>query len=988
MSDDWGSLFRKGWETTNNPRATLDEMNYAVSCLAAALVTSPPHFPFVALMQLVRIHCSLADRDSAACSYHAETAVTLAQHALALSKENYPGGRAPKLQLLIKDALGSAHLRRYRSKGSKQDCLRAIGLHRACLMSESPDFPSRIVKASWHHHLSVALIEYVRDFWTTNLLPEMLAAFGAGYAALRLSRWSNPHYWTTLCGFRVFIMLETKHHSISWAERGRTTSDIIMSFLHDVVWVLHRRATELAHVWLDRASRQNPEPNIATAIKLIGLVLLLLSINKGDTDAFDKCARQVQHLLSEEQSEFDLRHSPYLLDLLGALVRCRRLGLHHEGLIGKIGVQLDTLLPGRAEAAGDNTEVEVDPPRHHPERPRLYYLRGEAIYYDISAQKMSGHRNLKYKYAIAHLRAALTMVPDGHPRQLQYLLSLAFALAGSSQSTGAANNEADEHLHEFYSWMQLIAALEMEEGHPQRDISRGDEFEKLVPLLFSLALDGQDVVVKFGLNYMGYRHGLATVHSEQHIETGIAFASLSVRQCLTDVKNIGYTKDTRRLVEQGLEIWKNLHRDYPGNSSITFGYGAALSVQADHEQFQGDDLNLAYDIYGEGIKLMHLSWETSNSSPLVDVENRLFLAETYLKRQGVYVVLTGGEMDESDIDQALRQLQISAARSESAGLPAAVTYSVAKTWTKHALDLNRNHRLVSKACSAHARALSQLSWVGLALDDRLKAMKDADQVLAARAAIWAIQEEQYELALELSEASHTVLFSSVASTLKAPKMIETSYPELWLQYTSLGKKIANTASFREESSKTDPGHLNKLDDAQELGDLGIEFDQCISKIRKIPGQENFLKPVSFSEHEAAAKNRLIASLITSQDYEYCYALLLLGKAPQAIRLSLRPSETETLVGQYKRALSHGSRRVHPNDDCGGYRQMDRYKDQHINPTAIATEVLKKLWYLVMKPIIDFIEKNVVKQVSNLTYGFLSILKYFRPPRRITSFNSG
>ncbi|KAF8594070.1 hypothetical protein BDV93DRAFT_549332, partial [Ceratobasidium sp. AG-I] len=735
MADDWETLVLQGWDAVNaamnapNLQERLEHANHSLSLFEAAHEAVEEDSPFESFIGIIHAYCHLADFETniAASFNHAQAAVACAEYLLKLWLEENTAIIVTEELLRIKDAFGCALRQRYIYSGDPKDCIRAIELHSACVKY---DFPSNELRASWNYNLSLALISLVRYDWTIRRMPQIFLAFTSGYKALELSNWSNPRYIVTLCSFRIFIVLETKHHSIDWRNRNASPNGGNATNFPDVAALLHTVGIAGGQEWLSAADGLNPTPYVATMIHLVAHITQLLD---DDTSSFAQRAENVRQLLFEEQYEFDLGHTPYLLDLLGALVRCRRLGLHHGDLIETLG---QLLLGNLYGATGNNihAEILVNPAMHHHELPRLLYLIGESVYLRVSEQKIRGHRDLDYLPAVMHQRAALKLTPDGHPRQLLYLLSLAFALAGSAQNTGVQN---DDDMEEFLTWIQLISTLQVDDDSFARELSRGDEFEKLDLLLSSLPLEKFENVAEWALGYFLQRFRSASPESEQHRVAGIGFASLSMRLAMAIVKagDNTHTEISCGHIEQASEMWGDLYSYYSHVPTITFGYGAALSIRADHIHLLRGNTGAAHMIYGSSIEHMRQSLGTDPPSTILDIQKRQLLADTYIKRHKLNMVLNEDVLD--DVEQAILLLKVSVNVSRRENMPATVTHSVAKDWSKWAVDFK--HPSVLEAYQAQIDAFIHLAWVGFDFSNQVRSLQSAGQALAADATTCAIR---------------------------------------------------------------------------------------------------------------------------------------------------------------------------------------------------------------------------------------------------------
>lgn len=977
MIKTWESHVLQGWDAVNtaiNALSSKDKLahaNNALSLFEDAHQAVGEDSPFEAFIGMVHAYCYLADLEIkiAASRDHARAAVACAEYLLRLWLDQNPIITVTEELLRIKDAFGCALRQRYIYLGDQNDCLRAIELHSACVKYE---FPSNELKASWNYNLSLALITLIRNDWTTKRMLQIFLAFTSGYKALQLSNWSNPLHLITLCSFRIFIVLETKHHSIDWAKRNALPDGPTTTAPPDVAAFLHMVGIAGGQGWLSTANSLNRIPYVATIIDLVTHITHLLDDN---ASTFTRHAESIHHMLFEQQYEFDLRHTPFLIDVLGALVRCRRLGLLYGNLTTELGKLLIDNLLGPTQI-NSRTRIKVNPTLYYYELPRLLYLIGESHYLGVSELKVRGHRDLDYLPAIIYQRAALELTLDGHPRQFLYLLSLAFALAGSSQNTDVQN---DDDLEEFILWIKLIIISQMESGEGiVRDISRGDEYEKIDLLASSLPLETDPAIVEWVIKNCCKIFNQATPGSEQHRVTGVTFASFSMRWSMAIVRSNSnvYTEKSYDHVKQASKMWKLLISHYPGVSDITFGYGAALSIKADHKYFLKGDVEGACVTYGTSIDYMHQSLGTSSPSTILDIQQRQLLADTHVKRHRHNVALNWDTQD--DIKQAIVLSQASIQASIRENMPATMTHSVAKDWSKWAVEFQ--HPSVLEAYQAQIGAFMQLAWVGFEFSNQVKTLQSAGQTLAADASTCAIAAGRPELAIEMHEACRTVLLLSAASARNAPSDLRKSHPELVSKLEKLGRNIREMS----EANNTNPGDFLVSNDrknnlAQQLRQLGIQWDRVVSEVRGIEGCEDFMRMIPFDRLAGSLSNRITVSVVTSEQYDCCHALLLIWGEPYVLRLPLTPKKASRIFAQFKAVLKFRfgrgySRDINRDDENGVEKiRMKRYKELNFDISSEMSEVLRDLWNLVMQHVIDFIKAKIGQQVSILPREVQQIL---------------
>ncbi|KAF8600405.1 hypothetical protein BDV93DRAFT_496736 [Ceratobasidium sp. AG-I] len=321
-------------------------------------------------------------------------------------------------------------------------------------------------------------------------------------------------------------------------------------------------------------------------------------------------------------------------------------------------------------------------------------------------------------------------------------------------------------------------------------------------------------------------------------------------------------------------------------------------------------------------------------------------------------------------------------------MPTTTTHSIAKAWSNWAVKFQ--HPSVLEAFRAQVDAYVQLAWVGFDFNDRVKTLQSAGQALAADASTCAIRAGNLELAIEMLEACRNLLFLSAASTWNAPLELKKAYPKLVSRLMTLGPEIRRMSSSYSKTSNTDLGSFTMPNDrknhlAQQLRQLGIEWDQVISDVRAASGYEDFMRTLPFNRLAGVASDRLVVSVITSDEYDCTHALMMILGEPYVLELPLTSRDARRIFNQFKKILNLRFGRAGINDDSSDLDyeteevRMIRLKDLQSDPASLMAHVLKDLWALVMDRVINFLKEKLGKKTESLPHilinatGFLSSL---------------
>ncbi|KDR79601.1 hypothetical protein GALMADRAFT_63499 [Galerina marginata CBS 339.88] len=232
-------------------------------------------------------------------------------------------------------------------------------------------------------------------------------------------------------------------------------------------------------------------------------------------------------------------------------------------------------------------------------------------------------------------------------------------------------------------------------------------------------------------------------------------------------------------------------------------------------------------------------------------------------------------------------------------------------------------------------------------------------ITTSHAASAAFQLDRHDLALEWLEQGRCLVWSQL-NNLRAPiDVVRGRNPALADNILRVSRAL-ETAAYREELSATTPERstLQKISREDEVMihlKLAQQWDELLSTIRAIPEFEDFLRPLSY---DGLLKNLPNPGtvVVINVDHDHCDALALTSSGRGARHIPLPNfsySKAEDLRNQLVTHLCFsGVRMRESHSDGRGMRLETKGEDR-----KVVTHVLKELWTLVVKPILDRLGYN-------------------------------
>ncbi|KAL5634443.1 hypothetical protein ACGC1H_002484 [Rhizoctonia solani] len=240
--------------------------------------------------------------------------------------------------------------------------------------------------------------------------------------------------------------------------------------------------------------------------------------------------------------------------------------------------------------------------------------------------------------------------------------------------------------------------------------------------------------------------------------------------------------------------------------------------------------------------------------------------------------------------------------------------------------------------------LPQFIWLGATTDQRYQDLS-MTEALAINAASAAIRSSNHSLALEWLEHARCVVWSQSLMLRSPLDELQSVHPELGTRLETVANQLHNAGSDSRESRALASGSMSAEQVAQEHRQLAKEYDELLGQIRKLPGFDDFLRPMKAKVLVQAARTGPVVVINCHKDN--CDALLILPGEETVGHVPL-PNFSAQKAQQAYQSLASSLK-------SKGIRERGvkiRSEPGHNNHMST---VLANLWYNVVKPILDHLE---------------------------------
>ncbi|CAE6435937.1 unnamed protein product, partial [Rhizoctonia solani] len=287
------------------------------------------------------------------------------------------------------------------------------------------------------------------------------------------------------------------------------------------------------------------------------------------------------------------------------------------------------------------------------------------------------------------------------------------------------------------------------------------------------------------------------------------------------------------------------------------------------------------------------------------------------------------------------------------------TFLAARKWA----ELFSLHKLPC-AHAAYQRAMElipQLLWLGRTIEQRYNEIRTMGS-LASEAAPHAISLRSYDLALEWLEQGRSIVWNQTLQLRTPFDALSTIDEGLAYELRDIGHSLEHAGS-RLANLVSSTGEIFDLKrDAQRHRELASEWDRLLTRVREIPGFEEFLRPKSSKGLINASKKGLVvvinvsetqgdALILAHNNSEIAHIPLLGISRSKALSLRLR---------FYPLLRDHGLLS----------REARGIKRFGYNPRNMFAKVLAALWTDIVEPILRFLgikEELPTEELPHITW---------------------
>ncbi|KAJ6553714.1 hypothetical protein DFH09DRAFT_1366096 [Mycena vulgaris] len=533
--------------------------------------------------------------------------------------------------------------------------------------------------------------------------------------------------------------------------------------------------------------------------------------------------------------------------------------------------------------------------------------------------------------SIAFHRQALELFPGSHPNRSSSLNNLANALSTRFEQTGQL---AD--LEESIAFHQQ--ALELRPGsHPNRSGSlnnlasalstRFEQTGQLADLEESIAFHRQALELRPGShpNRSGSLNNLANALSRRFEQTG----------------QLADLEESIAFHRQALELFPGSH---PNRSSSLNNLASALSTRFE-QTGQLADLEESIAFHRQALELRPGS-HPDRSGSLNNLANAL---STRFEQTGQL----------ADLDESMMCFR-GASAHETSSVIARFRYS--RHWARKAASFH--HSSAMEAYQSSIDLLPRLASLDLHIRKRHEALSRS-RGLACDACSHAIQEDQFDKAVEFLSAGRTVFWTQALQLRTPLDELHSVAPHLALKLRTISNALeAPSAHDGSQAMQDSLKHIMDLEqEATRRRILNKDWNDTLEVVRKLKNFDDFLLPKSISNLRKASSNGPVVFLNAAESG--CDALVVTQKEVKHIPLPDLSIKTTQSLGYILRIAlsSNGVRSDTLQALLQPIRTNPRLKAVRMptaghTPNDLFGAILEMLWFTVARPVIDALDLKV------------------------------
>ncbi|KAG8927517.1 hypothetical protein FRC02_008089, partial [Tulasnella sp. 418] len=630
--------------------------------------------------------------------------------------------------------------------------------------------------------------------------------------------------------------------------------------------------------------------------------------------------------------------------ILTSLATSLRARFDHEGDLGDL-----------TEAIRFNRESVILSPGGNPNRPISLANLANVLF--IYSEHQGDAQYLEE--AIDNYEEALSLYPSSHPNKPATLSSLAVCLENRFKEKGALSD-----LEIAIKYQRDAVALQPV-GHENRSIALNSLANSLHD-----RYSHQGDIADLDEAIAAHREALA-LRPVGHPDRASTLSNLAVclRLYYDELKNRPLLQEAVKLHREALLLrpWGN-----PARVSSLINLASVLTARYGLKKLLGD-LNEAIDLLEEALRLQE-KVNIRRAQVLTGIANALILRfehdqdiqdyqrATQHYRDALAIVEPFGYPIMSAILSSFANAHITRSKFPDHGdvlndagilLKRAIDHPTAGVRTR--FEISMLWAAISKgtsALSAYRTCLelaSRYVLVRPTVTSRHKLLASMYQELASDIAAAAIEDGEIEAAIELLEQGRSVLWSQMGQYRTPLDDLRRVNPELATELEMLGQQLENVAVM----SDSGDSRRTMEEEGIRYRQLSEAWDGIVGKIRQQEGFEAFLQTTSFAGLKRASANGPVIIVNSNQSRSDAIIIRIDGD-PILVALSdVRAADIDRISEVFSIAILPTT------------GERDR--------KSKIFSVLRQLWELVVKPVIDELEKVGVAHGSRIWWSGISKL---------------
>ncbi|KAJ7203815.1 CHAT domain-containing protein [Mycena pura] len=939
-------------ETRFKYKGTIGDLKEGIQLHREALASRPEHHPdhLASLNNLANTIQAWFEHTNDLNSL--EEAVTLYRKALALYSADHPDHSS------VLNNLGRALYSQFRQKGDLNNLEEAIKLHRAALTILPENHRCR---GTYLNNLGNTVQEFFRQKGNFNDLEEAITLYKE---ALVLRASPHPDRSTSLDN--LGLALQTRFEQKGDPEDLKHAIKLLREVLTLRPLSHPKCATSSNILGLALQTQFKCRGNFEDLLESIQLHRGALALNPDGIGSLVNLAHALQ-ILFEQKGDLDILEEA--IKLLNKVLTLLPTSNPHRSIPLS---SLADAFHARFKRQGDLKDLEQAAKLHrsalrlraepHPDRSTS--LDTLALVLQTRFKQTGDFKDLDE--VIELHRKALMLLPASHPRRAGSLNNLASAI-----HVRFKHKRDSKDLNEAIKLLRGAVVL-----CPSPNPYRSDCLNNLANKLqsrFAFIRDSGDLKEAIEL----HREALV-LRSTEHLHRSISLDSLAIALQTQFAHN-----ENSKCLDEAIQLHREAVLNCPEAHAERSGFihNLALAMKTRFEKTSDlKDLEEAIKFHREALLLLPTP-HPNRGQALSNLGSAL--ASKYASTQ-----LT------QDIDAALAIFQEASTYSYSSPVNRLFSTHI---WAQFAAD--HRHPTALSAYRATINMLPQIAALHLDVVSRQNVLSSLRAGrLASGAAACAIEEGDYDGAVELLEASRSIFWSQALHLRTPLHQLEMANSTLALELKELREDL-EIASFRDMPRTLGPENQKEILAMEEEGfryeKLNKRWDAVVERVRlEVPGFERFMQPKSHKALQQAAISGPVIVLLAEDSS--CSALIMNQSKPvQHVRLPAMNNLSVNLQADLAQALSRSnfnSEVFIASRENGGAAMVDselqfrlfgdREGYANVSQDDIFRRFLAELWKSIVKPIFDAINLKAGHLIPKLLETLTMIEQKSNNPPRI------